>query len=68
MTEKELKKSTGSKLNITIKFLALVLYLIAVMICFTILAIVFNNWWLILLSILFLTVKVNIKEKETKDD
>lgn len=55
-------------MNITIKFLALVLYLIAVIICFTILAIVFNNWWLILLSILFLHIDVNVKDKEANND
>ena len=33
--------------------------------CFTILAIIFNHWWIVLFSILFI---VNVREKESTQE
>lgn len=33
------------------------------LICFTILAIVFNHWWIVFFSIIFMCLNVNIDEK-----
>lgn len=33
------------------------------LVCFTILAIVFNHWWIVFFSIIFMCLNVNIKEK-----
>lgn len=46
----------------------LVLKNIVSIICFTILAIVFNRWWIIFFSILFLTTIEYHSEKKDDDD
>lgn len=33
------------------------------LVCFTILAIVFNHWWIVFFSIIFMCLNVNINEK-----
>lgn len=37
---------------------------VAVLICFTILAVFFNHWWLVLLSVLFLSYPKNERDKK----
>lgn len=53
-----------------IGLLGTIIYYIAVIICFTILSIIFSNIWLMLLALLFLniSIKVKTKENENKDD
>lgn len=46
----------------------LVLKNIVSIICFTILAIVFNRWWIVFFSILFITIFEYHSEKEKDDD
>lgn len=54
-----------------IEILLAFIYLCTVLICFTILAITFNNYWLVLLALLFLRININVndrKEAGGKDD
>lgn len=44
--------------------LAFFVYYISVVICFTILSIVFHNFWLMLLAILFFDISIKAKDKE----
>ena len=46
-------------------YLILTLKNIATIICFTILAIIFNKWWIVLFSALFYS---SISSKESNDD
>ena len=47
-----------------IERLLVFIYLITVLVCFTILAITFNNYWLVLLALLFLRIRININDKK----
>lgn len=52
-----------------IKYILIMLYLIAVIVCFIVLAVVFQHWWIVLFSILFLNVRIQEgNQKERKDD
>lgn len=51
-------------MNETIQVILSVLYLVAVLVCFTILAITFNNYWIILLALCFMHIKINVNDKE----
>lgn len=58
-------------MNETIQVVLSVIYLVTVLICFTMLAITFNNYWIILLALCFMHIKIDINDKEnggTKDD
>lgn len=51
-----------------IGLLGIILYYIAVLICFTILSIVFSNVWLMLLALLFLSINIKVKTKENENE
>lgn len=48
----------------TIKVILSVIYLVAVLVCFTILAIAFNNYWVVLLALLFSRININVNDRE----
>lgn len=49
-------------------YFILVIKNIVSIICFTILSIVFNHWWIVLFSILFLTIFKSSKRLEEDDE
>lgn len=52
-----------------IKYILMMLYLIAVIVCFTVLAVVFQHWWIVLFSILFFNFRIQEDhQKARKDD
>lgn len=55
-------------MNNIVEILLIFIYLCTVVICFTILAITFNNYWLVLLALLFLRIRVNINDKKDKGE
>lgn len=58
-------------MNETIQVILSVIYLVAVLVCFTILAITFNNYWIILLALCFMHININLNDKGnggTNDD
>ena len=48
--------------------LLIFIYLLTVLICFTILAITFNNYWLVLLALLFLRININVNDRKKGDE
>lgn len=50
-------------MNETIQIILSVIYLVAVLVCFTILAITFNNYWIILLALCFMHININVNDK-----
>lgn len=50
-------------MNETIQVILSVIYLVAVLVCFTMLAITFNNYWIILLALCFMHIKINVNDK-----
>jgi hypothetical protein len=51
-------------MNSIIETLLIFIYLCTVLICFTILAITFNNYWLVLLALLFLRININVNDRK----
>ena len=51
-------------MNSIIEILLIFIYLCTVLICFTILAITFNNYWLVLLALLFLRININVNDRK----
>ena len=50
-------------MNETIQVILSVIYLVAVLVCFTFLAITFNNYWIILLALCFMHIKIDVTDK-----
>ncbi len=55
-------------MNSIIEMLLIFIYLLTVLICFTILAITFNNYWLVLLALLFLRININVNDRKKGDE
>lgn len=59
-----------NEVNIIFCYLIGILYNIASVVCFTILAIIFNNWWIVFFALLFLrdiSIKTTDKKKSNKE-
>jgi len=55
-----------NEVNIIFCYLIGILYNIASVVCFTILAIIFNKWWIVFFSLLFIR-DISIKTTDEKE-
>ena len=59
-----------NEVNIIFCYLIAILYNIASVVCFTILAIIFNKWWIVFFALLFIrdiSIKTTDKKKSNEE-